>query len=206
MPIYKPTYYPDGSNIGDTNNITLTKANISDAIRVSGYAYLAALAAQEYNEMFKEFGQWTKWIEQQITRLSPLVSTLEGFGFYTDLGLTAGNVSVDGVGAHTVTIVRSKYYRNQNNVHFELALSIDNASGASDIAVNLSGMSAEAQPATGYVGAVFNWPVPVVLATAPSFRYANFTSGGGHNILNIGGDALGSGVVFVTVSIDYEGA
>jgi hypothetical protein len=64
MAITKPTFYPDGTAIGDGTDITLTKANIADPLRTTGYAYQAQLASAEYNEMFKELAKWMKWLDQ----------------------------------------------------------------------------------------------------------------------------------------------
>jgi hypothetical protein len=54
MAITKPTFYPDGTAIGNTTDISVTQANISSSLRTTGYPTNASLAAAEYNEMFKE--------------------------------------------------------------------------------------------------------------------------------------------------------
>ena len=77
MPITAPTFLPDGTAVGDETNITLDQTKISTPLRTTGYADGAKLAAKEYNEMFKELTQWTKWFSWLTNYLGGAVSSLQ---------------------------------------------------------------------------------------------------------------------------------
>lgn len=222
MTISKPDFYPDGSAIGDGTDITVVKANIADALRTTGYAADAILASAEYNEMFKEFGQWTKWIEQQITILSPLVSTLEGFGVYTDLGLTGGDglttgsvIITGGVTAATVIIKSGFYFINQYNIHLDIVIDVSAITGTmTSLAITLPDVAKCLARYVGFDGAQFlinntDGSGPQSIPCTAGFWYAN-------NILNIGRSVTAedtyvpflidtsSGKATFSVAIDYE--
>jgi len=76
MAVTKPTFYPDGTAIGDATDISVTLANISNSLRTSGYATGAKLASSEYNEMFKELSKWIKYLESHLTPAEASIATL----------------------------------------------------------------------------------------------------------------------------------